>query len=116
MSIRSNYTIDQIGISSFCLALGHPARVAIIKKIANEESCIENGVVDIDVLAPYTINRHLQGLKKAGLIKGTVSTKGYGYCVNWDKLDEFKELFDNLHKEVKQHKKKVIENNGKCIR
>ena len=117
LNSSSSYSLRQTKISNLFRALGHPARVAIIEKIANQNDCIENEVVNIHTIVPSTAKEHLNGLKKAGLINGTFNSKdGFCYCINWQKMDELKKLFDSLYKEVKQNKKNVIEHNAKCTK
>ena len=53
-------------------ALGHPARVAILRLLVRHEGCIVGDLVDELPLAQSTISQHLKQLKEAGLIRGEV--------------------------------------------
>ena len=77
-------------------ALGHPARLAIMKYLAETPSCICNDIVDELPLAQPTISRHLSELKKVGLIKGTIQGKNICYCINNETWSEVKKTVDEL--------------------
>lgn len=63
-------------------ALGHPARVQILRLLARRQSCICGEIVDqIDDLAQSTVSQHLKVLKEAGLIKGEIEGTAVCYCV-----------------------------------
>lgn len=67
-------------------ALGHPARLAIIKQLAvrNEACCGE--IVDHLPLAQSTVSQHLQVLKDAGLLTCDTRGRNCHYILDWDKL------------------------------
>ena len=71
-------------------ALGHPARIAIVKHLANMQSCVCGEIVDVLHLAQSTVSQHLKALKDAGLVKGTISGPKTSYCLN---KEAFQELF-----------------------
>ena len=63
-------------------ALGHPARVQILRLLARRQSCICGEIVDqIEDLAQSTVSQHLKVLKEAGLIKGEIDGTAVCYCV-----------------------------------
>ncbi len=51
-------------------ALGHPARVQILRVLLARESCFCGEIVDQLTLAQATVSQHLKVLKDAGLISG----------------------------------------------
>src|SRR5688572_13329771 len=53
-------------------ALGHPARVQILRILARKDGCICGDIVDELTLAQSTVSQHLKVLKEAGLIRGDV--------------------------------------------
>ncbi|MES0808309.1 metalloregulator ArsR/SmtB family transcription factor [Roseibium sp. SCPC15] len=55
-------------------ALGHPARLAIIKQLAAQEEACCGEIVNHLPLAQSTVSQHLQVLKEAGLL--TCDTRG----------------------------------------
>lgn len=62
-------------------ALGHPARVAIMRLLLRRESCVCGAIVDELPLAQSTVSQHLKTLKEAGLIRGSVDGPRVCYCV-----------------------------------
>jgi ArsR family transcriptional regulator len=64
-------------------AIGHPARVAIIKYLLKKKFCICKDIVgELLLLAQPTISQHLKELKKVGLIKGTIEGNAVCYCLD----------------------------------
>lgn len=63
-------------------ALSHPARIAILKYIADTKTCITGDISDELPLSRSTVNQHLAELKKAGLIKGQIEGINTKYCLN----------------------------------
>lgn len=76
------FTQEQNQIASVAKVLGHPARIAIIQSIISKNTCICGDLVDEIGLAQATISQHLRELKKAGIIKGTISGTSVCYCIN----------------------------------
>lgn len=66
----------------FFKALAHPARLAILKKLAAENTCNNGQLVEELPLARTTVFQHLKVLKEAGLIQGTVEGPHTCYCLN----------------------------------
>lgn len=71
-------------------ALSHPARLAILKYVADTKTCITGDIADELPLSRTTVNQHLRELKDAGLITGTTEGVKTCYCINTDKLNELK--------------------------
>src|SRR5574341_1773131 len=63
-------------------ALGHPARVAIVRMLIQRGECVCGQIVDGLPLAQATVSQHLKVLKEAGLIVGEVDGPRVCYCVN----------------------------------
>ncbi len=69
-------------LASLTKALGHPARIQILRLLARRQSCICGEIVDeIDGLAQSTVSQHLKVLKEAGLIKGEIEGTAVCYCI-----------------------------------
>jgi DNA-binding transcriptional ArsR family regulator len=88
-----NFTEDQNTIATYAKVLAHPARIAILKIIAQSNSCICGDLVNEIGLAQATISQHLKELKTIGLLNGTVDGTSVCYCINQEKWDEFQEVF-----------------------
>lgn len=83
---KSEFTAKEQKIASFAKALSHPARVAILKAIAQRGVCICGEIVEVLPLAQSTVSQHLKELKAAGIITGEVEGTKSCYCIDWDVL------------------------------
>jgi ArsR family transcriptional regulator len=81
-------------------ALGHPARIAILKILAQRNTCFCGDITEIIPLAQSTVSQHLKALKTAGLIKGEVEGVRTCYCLNPDGVKELKSLLSELSDEL----------------
>ncbi len=94
------FTQEQNELADLAKVLGHPARIAILQFLLKAKTCINSDLVEEIGLAQATISQHLQELKKAGLIQGTIDGTRMCYCVepfNWKKAQEnIQGLFDLL--------------------
>ena len=77
-------------------ALGHPARVAIVRLLHERQSCICGEIVEVLPLAQSTVSQHLKVLKQAGWVQGEVDGPRVCYCLNPLALDRFKALIESL--------------------
>lgn len=67
-------------------ALGHPARLAILRALARADRCHCGEIVRGLPLAQSTVSQHLKILKEAGLIDGTVEGPRSCYCLDREAL------------------------------
>ncbi len=80
-----------VRLAKLCKALGHPARLAILRYLADRRgTCTCGEIVDQLPLAQSTVSQHLKVLKDAGLIVGEVEPPRVCYCLNEAALDAFK--------------------------
>ncbi len=79
---KDTYPKDNAQIAAFCKALGHPARITILKLLLSKDSCICGDIVKEIPLAQSTVSQHLKELKKAGLIQGSITPPQVKYCIN----------------------------------
>ena len=77
-------------------AVGHPARVAILRLLVRREACICGDIVDELPLAQSTVSQHLKVLKEAGLIRGEIDGPRVCYCVEPRALRRLKALVGSL--------------------
>lgn len=77
-------------------ALSHPARLEILRVIAEKETCICGEIVDDLPLAQSTVSQHLKVLKEAGLIQGTIDGPSVCYCLDPVALRLLRERFDEF--------------------
>ena len=77
-------------------AVGHPARVQILRLLVRREACICGDIVDELPLAQSTVSQHLKVLKEAGLIRGEIDGPRVGYCVEPRAMRRLKALIGSL--------------------
>ena len=90
------YTDQQIEISLFAKVFGHPARVAILQRLFEIDTCYCGDLSEEIGLAQPTISQHLKELKQLGLIKGAVEGTKICYCIdneNWTKMKKVMHQF-----------------------
>jgi DNA-binding transcriptional ArsR family regulator len=76
------FTKTQNDLALITKALGHPARIAILKFLIKSKSCVCSDIVDELPLAQSTVSQHLKELKKVGLIKGDIEGPNVCYCID----------------------------------
>ncbi len=77
-------------------ALGHPARVAILRFLREKGVCICGEIVEVLPLAQSSVSQHLKTLKEAGLVQGETDGPRSCYCLNPAALDRLRALLGEL--------------------
>lgn len=77
-------------------AVGHPARVQILRLLVRRNTCICGDIVDELPLAQSTVSQHLKVLKEAGLVRGEIDGPRISYCVEPRTLRRLKALVGGL--------------------
>jgi ArsR family transcriptional regulator, arsenate/arsenite/antimonite-responsive transcriptional repressor len=95
------------GLAEFAKAISHPARIAILKVLAQKNECICGEIVDSLPLAQSTVSQHLKELKSAGLIQGTVDGPKSCYCINWKAFEKFSNDIGTLFLNLKTKNEKA---------
>ena len=83
-------------LASLAKALGHPARVKILRILARKNACICGDIVDELPLAQSTVSQHLKMLKEAGLVRGDVDGPRVCYCLEPRALRRLRALVGGL--------------------
>ena len=104
---KEEFSQKEQGLAVFANAISHPARIAILKVLAQKNECICGEIVEILPLAQSTVSQHLKELKKAGLITGETDGPRSCYCINWKAFEKFNGDFTSLFNKLK-------EQNAKC--
>ncbi len=79
-------------LAAFCKALGHPARLALLRFLSRHETCFFGDFGEIVPLSASTISQHLAVLEKAGLIRSSADRQRGCYCVDPKGLQRLREL------------------------
>jgi ArsR family transcriptional regulator len=77
-------------------ALGHPARVKILRFLLEREECVVGAIVDELPLAQSTVSQHLKVLREVGLIHGEVDGPRICYCADSTRIERLRGLLDGL--------------------
>jgi ArsR family transcriptional regulator len=74
--------VDDDTLAAMAKALGHPARLRIIRLLAERQTCVTGDLVAELPLAQSTISEHLRILREAGLIQGEIEGPRTSYCLD----------------------------------
>ena len=97
---RDLFEEDEVFLANMAKAIAHPARIRILKILAERNTCICGEIVEILPLAQATVSQHLLELKKAGLIQGTVSGPKSCYCIHWENFEKLERFFTGFSLEI----------------
>lgn len=90
------FTEEQQELAKLAKALCHPARIAIMQHLASVGTCISGDIANELPLARATVSQHLQELKAAGLIKGTIDGQKICYCLDEEGILALERLSQSL--------------------
>lgn len=83
---KSEFSSEDQLLADFAKVLSHPARIAILKVLAQKGVCICGEIVEVLPLAQSTVSQHLKDMKAAGIITGEVEGTKSCYCIDWNAL------------------------------
>lgn len=83
-------------LADLAKAIGHPARVRIMKLLIERNACVCGDIVGEIPLAQSTVSQHLKQLKDAGLVQGEIDGPRVCYCVEPQALKRLKVLIAGL--------------------
>lgn len=89
ISRKEEFPDRDLTLAEWCKALSHPARIAILRTLANRGECICGDLVLDLPLAQSTVSQHLKALKAAKLIKGEIDGPRSKYCVDQKNFEKF---------------------------
>lgn len=96
MSKKSLFEQSEVDLSVICKALGHPARIRIIKILLakNDQTCQQ--IVDKLPLSQSTVSQHLSELRVANLVTGKNFKTSVIYSVDKINLAKAQKMFGDL--------------------
>lgn len=94
--MNKKYTSEEELLARFAKALGHPARLAILRFLATQENCFFGDIHEVLPIAKATVSQHLSELKNAGLIQGEIQPPKVKYCINQENWNMAKSLFNEF--------------------
>lgn len=85
---------DLQDLARFAKVISHPARLAILKFLAETKTCISGDISDYLPLSRTTVSQHLKELRSLGLIHGEIDGLKINYCLCQTSIKNFVQLFD----------------------
>lgn len=82
----ARFSDHEIRIARIAKALSHPARIRILRFLADCGRCMTGRVVEELPLAQATVSQHLRELRDADLIVGEIEGPATNYCLNPETL------------------------------
>src|ERR1022692_3959152 len=79
-------------LAKLAKAIGHPARVRILRMLSRKEARVCSQIVDELPLAQSTVSEHLRILREAGLVRSSQDGPRIGYCIDNHALRRLKTL------------------------
>jgi ArsR family transcriptional regulator, arsenate/arsenite/antimonite-responsive transcriptional repressor len=104
---KEEFGLREQELAEFAKALSHPARIAILKVLAQKNECICGDIVEVLPLAQSTVSQHLKELKNAGLIDGSIDGPRTCYCINWKAFEKFNNDMNSLFLKLKVQNEKA---------
>lgn len=95
---------EDILLADMAKSLAHPARIKILKILAEKNTCICGEIVEILPLAQATVSQHLIELKKAGLVKGSIDGAKSCYCINWENFKKLESFLSGFVENINESK------------
>jgi ArsR family transcriptional regulator len=77
---------DDDTLAALAKATAHPARIRILRFLAEQHACITGDIVTELDLAQSTVSEHLRILREAGLVQGEIDGPRTRYCVDPNRL------------------------------
>ena len=94
--VKRTATSVDVELAGLAKALGHPARVAIVRMLAEGGECVCGDIVSRLPLAQATVSQHLKVLKQAGLIQGEIDPPRVCYCIQPETLKRLQTLVGDI--------------------
>lgn len=90
------FNVELGELAELAKSLSHPARLAILKFLAKQDTCICGDIVEELPLAQASVSRHLKVLKEAGLINVTQRGLTSCYCINPEVIGSLRRQFEEF--------------------
>lgn len=100
---ENRYMNDEERVARYAKAMGHPARVAILRFLAAQESCFFGEIHEVLPISKATVSQHLKELKEAGLIQGEIMPPKVRYCIHREHWEEARAAFATLFQALEKH-------------
>jgi ArsR family transcriptional regulator len=85
-----------VELARLAKALGHPARIRILRLLARQSSCFYGSLAEELPIAASTVSEHLRILRDAGLVQGAADGTRTCYCIHREGLARAAALLQHL--------------------
>ncbi len=92
----SGVEVEDEELARIAKALGHPARIRIVRLLHERQACIGCDFVDEIGLAQSTVSEHLRILKAAGIITGEIERPRVCYSLNASVMEPLRRFFERV--------------------
>lgn len=93
---QTQQDLEDARMAAMAKALGHPARLRILRLLARTPGCIGGDIVEAVGLAQSTVSEHLRILKDAGVIEGQIDPPRVCYSLSPGALQPMLALIEDL--------------------
>ena len=90
---KSNYSKEDLKIARLARAMGHPARIAILRHLASGGTCSFHDLTKQLPLAESTVSQHVTELKKCGLINSSSKRPNVHYSISLSEWKTARKIF-----------------------
>ena len=87
-------------LANFAKVISLPARLAILKYLAETKTCISGDISDQLPLSRTTVSQHLKELRDMGLIHGEIDGLKINYCLCGSSIEEKLAKFDAFFSKI----------------
>ena len=94
------FASDDVALAAQLKALAHPARLAILRTLAERQTCICGDLVEMLPLAQATVSQHLKVLREVGLVRGETDGPRSCYCLDSEALRHVHDTLGTLFGEL----------------
>ncbi len=94
------FDVELQELADFARVISHPARLAILKYLAETKTCISGDISDYLPLSRTTVSQHLKELRDAGLIHGEIDGLKINYCLCGNSIEEKLAKFDAFFSKI----------------
>jgi DNA-binding transcriptional ArsR family regulator len=95
-----NFDANLQKLAQFGKVFSHPARLMILKYLAEKKVCISGDITEEIPLSRTTVSQHLKELKNSGLIQGTIDGVKINYCLDANEINKLRSSIDEFFKEI----------------
>ena len=103
---KEKYDRDDIRLARVAKALSHPARIVILRHLAEMNACFFNEISKKVPLAGSTVSQHMHELKNAGLVQSSYEPPKIKYCIDTDTWKLARKQFKEFMKITAPHSDK----------